>query len=123
MASDMQKRALFGNKWLGVALVTPQLLLIFTFFYWPTGQALYWAFTLERPWGGGNEWVGFSNFTGMLGDPIYWGSVVKSMVFAFATTALGMGLALLMALLADRELRGYRVYRTVLVWPYAIAAP
>jgi sn-glycerol 3-phosphate transport system permease protein len=119
----MQKRALFTNKWLGIALVLPQALLVFTFFYWPTGEALFWAFTLERPWGGGNEWVGLANFSGMLGDPVYWASVLKSMVFAFATTGLGMALALLMALLADRELRGYRIYRTVLVWPYAIAAP
>jgi len=119
----MEKRALFSNKWLGMALVLPQVLLVFTFFYWPTGEALFWAFTLERPWGGGNEWVGFANFAGMLGDSVYWASVVKSMVFAFATTGLGMGLALIFALLADRELRGYRIYRTVLVWPYAIAAP
>jgi sn-glycerol 3-phosphate transport system permease protein len=119
----MQKRAFFTNKWLGVALVLPQCLLIFTFFYWPTGEALYWAFTLERPWGGGNAWVGFSNFTGLLGNSIYWASVWKSTVFAFATTGLGMGLALTLALLADRELRGHHIYRTVLVWPYAIAAP
>jgi len=119
----MEKRALFSNKWLGMALVLPQVLLVFTFFYWPTGEALYWAFTLERPWGGGNDWVGFANFATMLGDPVYWASVVKSMVFAFATTGLGMGLALILALLADRELRGYRIYRTALVWPYAIAAP
>jgi sn-glycerol 3-phosphate transport system permease protein len=119
----MQKRALFDNTWLAAALIAPQVLLIFTFFYWPTGEALYWAFTLERPWGGGNDWVGFANFGSILDSAIYWSSVVKSMVFAFATTGLGMGLALVLALLADRELRGYRFYRTVLVWPYAIAAP
>src|SRR5581483_2611292 len=68
-------------------------------------------------------WVGLANFKAILGDSVYWGSVVKSVVFAFATTGLGMLLALTMALLADRELRGFRIYRTVLVWPYAIAAP
>ncbi|HVZ02701.1 MAG TPA: ABC transporter permease subunit [Dongiaceae bacterium] len=119
----MQKRALFSNKWLGMALILPQVLLIFTFFYWPAGEALYWAFTLERPWGGGNEWVGFGNFTSILGDSVYWNSIGKSLIFAFSATGLAMAAALLMALLADRELRGYRVYRTVLVWPYAIAAP
>ncbi|HVT50110.1 MAG TPA: ABC transporter permease subunit [Dongiaceae bacterium] len=119
----MQKRALFHNKWLGVALILPQVLLIFTFFYWPTGEALYWAFTLERPWGGGNEWVGFGNFASILGDSVYWNSIGVSVIFAFSATGLAMAVALVMALLADRELRFYRVYRTVLVWPYAIAAP
>jgi sn-glycerol 3-phosphate transport system permease protein len=119
----MEKRTLFTNRTLGIALVVPQGLLIFTFFYWPAGQALYWAFTLERPWGGGNEWVGTSNFTQLLGDPVYWNSILTSLIFAFSATVLAMGVALTMALLVDRELRGFRVYRTILVWPYAIAAP
>src|SRR5205809_6203468 len=117
----MEKRTLFTNKWLGMALVLPQVLLIFTFFYWPAGEALYWAFTLERPWGGGNEWVGFGNFRAILSDPVYWNSIVSSIIFALASTGLGMMIALVLAILTDRELRGYRVYRSVLVWPYAIA--
>lgn len=117
------KRAFFTERWVGIALIVPQLVLIFTFFYWPAGEALYWAFTLERPWGGGNAWVGFSNFAAMLGDPVYWNSIVRSLVFALASSGLAMSFALVLALLTDRELRGYRIYRTVLVWPYAIAAP
>lgn len=122
-SSAHEKRAFFTERWVGIALIVPQLLLIFTFFYWPAGEALYWAFTLERPWGGGNAWVGFGNFAAILGDPVYWNSIVRSLVFALASTGLPMSFALLLALLTDRELRGYRIYRTVLVWPYAIAAP
>lgn len=116
-------RAFFTSRSLGWALIAPQILLIFTFFYWPTGEALYWAFTLERPWGGGNEWVGLGNFTAMLSDPAYWGSIVSSVIFAVASTGLAMAAALVLALLADRELRGSRIYKSVLVWPFAIAAP
>src|ERR1700754_2101264 len=112
----MEKRTLFTNKWLGIALVLPPVLLIFSFFYWPAGEALYWAFTLERPWGGGNEWVGFGNFAQLLSDQVYWNSILTSMTFALSATALAMGVSLVMALLVDRELRGFRVYRTVLVW-------
>lgn len=119
----MERRAYFRNNWLGVALVVPQLLLIFTFFYWPAGQALYWAFTLQQPWGGGNVWVGLANFEQILGDTTYWSSVGLSILFAFASTGVSMLLALVLAVLVDRQLRGYRVYRTILVWPYAIAAP
>lgn len=119
----MERRAYFRNNWLGISLVVPQLLLIFTFFYWPAGQALYWAFTLQQPWGGGNIWVGFANFEQILGDGTYWSSVALSILFAFASTAISMLLALVLAVLVDRQLRGYRVYRTILVWPYAIAAP
>ena len=119
----MEKRAIFTNRWLGIAFIVPQLLLIFTFFYWPAGQAVFWAFTLQQPWGGGNEWVGFSNFVAILTDHIYWNSVVRSLAFAALSTGISMGAALVLALLADRELGGHHIYRTVLVWPYAIAAP
>jgi sn-glycerol 3-phosphate transport system permease protein len=119
----MEKRAIFTNKWIGIAFIVPQLVLIFTFFYWPAGQAVFWAFTLQRPWGGGNDWVGLANFIGVLSDKVYWDSVVRSLAFAFLSTGLAMGSGLVLAFLVDRELAGHRVYRAVLVWPYAIAAP
>jgi len=118
-----RKARFLYQRWLGIAFITPQLLLIFTFFYWPAGEALYWAFTLERPWGGGNEWVGFGNFSAILSDPVYWRSIVSSIIFAASSTSLGMAIAFVLAFLTDRELRGYKIYRAVLVWPYAIAAP
>ena len=78
---------------------------------------------MERPWGGGNEWVGFANFPAILSDPVYWNSIVSSVIFAAASTGLAMAIALGLAFLADREMRGSRIYRSVLVWPFAIAAP
>ena len=117
------RRAHFKTSWIVAALLAPQLLVIFIFFYWPSAQALYWAFTLEQPWGGGNTWVGFDNFRAVLSDPYYWGSVRVSVIFALATTALAMGMALTLALFVDRQLTGYKAFRVGLIWPYAVAAP
>ena len=117
------RRAYFKNNWVAALVVAPQLLIIFIFFYWPTSQALYWAFTLEQPFGGGSEWVGFENFQYLLSDDRYWDSVWVSTVYALATTALAMSMALLLALFADRQLRGYKGFRVGLIWPYAVAAP
>lgn len=117
------RRAYFKFSWVALALVAPQLLVIFVFFYWPTIQALYWAFTLEQPWGGGNTWVGLDNFSKVLSDPYYWASVRVSVFYALATTALAMAMALILAVFADRQLAGYRVHRVALIWPYAVAAP
>jgi sn-glycerol 3-phosphate transport system permease protein len=119
----MEKRVTFSSKTIGLLFAAPMILLVFVFFYWPSGQALYWAFTLEQAWGGGNRWVGFRNFAELLRDPIYWDAISRSLVFGLASTGIAMGIALLLALFTDRELRGNRVYRTVFVWPYAIAAP
>ncbi len=117
------RRAYFKTSWVAFALVAPQLLIIFVFFYWPTSQAVYWAFTLEQPWGGGNAWVGFDNFAMTLSDPIYWDSVTVSILFALGSTALAMSISLLLAMFADRQLTAYKLYRVGLIWPYAIAAP
>ena len=104
-------------------MVAPQLLIIFIFFYWPTSQALYWAFTLEQPWGGGNTWVGFDNFKALLTDDLYWYSIRVSVIYAIGTTALAIGMALILAVFVDRQLRGFRAYKIGMIWPYAIAAP
>ena len=117
------RRAHFKFSWIVPALLLPQLLVIFVFFYWPSVQALYWAFTLEQPWGGGNTWVGFENFRKILSDPYYWGSVRVSVIYALATTALAMGMALVLAVFVDRQLVGSRVWRVATIWPYAVAAP
>ncbi|MGD9863763.1 MAG: ABC transporter permease subunit [Pseudodonghicola sp.] len=119
----MEKRATFRNGWLAAALILPQLLLVFLFFYWPTGEALYWAFTLEPPFGGSNDWVGLYNFESVFGDPNYWSSVCTSLGFAIAATGLSLILALLLALFVDRRLRGHKVYGFSFFLPYALAAP
>jgi sn-glycerol 3-phosphate transport system permease protein len=117
------RRACFKFSWVAAALLVPQLLIIFVFFYWPSAQALYWAFTLEQPWGGGNTWVGLDNFRAILTDPYYWSSVRVSVIYALATTALAMGMALTLAVFVDRQLAGYRTWRVAIIWPYAVAAP
>ncbi len=117
------RRAYFKNNWVAALMVAPQLLIIFIFFYWPTSQALYWAFTLEQPWGGGNTWVGFDNFSAILTDDLYWYSVQVSVIYAIGSTVLAVGMALILALFVDRQLRGFKAYKIGMIWPYAIAAP
>jgi len=119
----MEKRASFSKPFIGIAFVVPQILLVFTFFYWPSGAALFWAFTLERPWGGGNEWVGLDNFRQVFADSAYWAAIVRSLAFAILATALSMGSGLLLALACDRQLKFHKSFQTLFVWPYAVVAP
>ncbi|KAB0680194.1 ABC transporter permease subunit [Aureimonas leprariae] len=119
----MEKRATFSSTGVGLLFAAPVLLLIFVFFYWPSAQALYWALTLEQPWGGGNAWVGIANFEALFRDAAYWNSIARSLVFALASTGIAMAVSLMLALFVDRELRGSRFYRSVLIWPYAMVAP
>jgi len=119
----MDRRAAFNSTWLAAALIAPQLILVFIFFYWPAVQSLYWAVTLEPPFGGGNQFVGWQNFQTVFADNLYWNSVRISILFALCSTTLTLVVSLLLATFVDRQLAGYRVYRFVYFWPYAIAAP
>lgn len=119
----MDRRATFKGTWIAAALIAPQLLLVFIFFYWPAAQSLYWALTLEPPFGGGNQFVGLQNFEAVLSDKLYWNSVRVSIMFAVCSTALTLAVSLMLATFVDRRLAGYQLYRFVYFWPYAIAAP
>lgn len=119
----MERRAVYRNRVLPWLLIGPQLLLVLVFFYWPTSQALYWAFTLEQPWGGGNLWAGLDNFLYIFRDDRYWGTVLRSGFYALAATGLSMLVALTLASFVDRALKGTKLFQSVFIWPYAIAAP
>ncbi len=119
----MEKRATFSNLWLAAAFIAPQMLLVFVFFYWPTGEALYWAVTLEPPFGGSNEWVGWLNFETVFSDPKYWNSVRISIAFASLATMLSLVIAAMLALFVDRRLPGHQLYKFTFFLPYALAAP
>jgi sn-glycerol 3-phosphate transport system permease protein len=119
----MERRAYYRNKTLPWLLIAPQVLLVFVFFYWPTAQALFWAVTLEQPWGGGNAFVGFDNFMLIFADERYWGTVFRSAVYAVVASGLSMGAALTLALFTDRALKGTGLFQSIYIWPYAIAAP
>jgi sn-glycerol 3-phosphate transport system permease protein len=119
----MHKRVLFDDRLLPYLLVAPQLLIIFVFFYWPSGQALFWAFTLEPPFGGAARWVGWRNFEDVLASPTYRRAVLNTLVFALSTSAISLFLGLVFAIFADRGLRGIVIYKTAVMWPYAVAAP
>ncbi len=117
----MERRTIFRGWKLPVALVLPQLLLTFFFFYWPAADAVWSSLTRTDAFGINTEFVWFANFSDLFADPLYRDSIGRTLVFCLAVCVISMSLALLLALFADRELRGRHIYRTLLIWPYAIA--
>jgi sn-glycerol 3-phosphate transport system permease protein len=117
----VDRRTIFEGKLLPFLLVLPQLLLTGFFFLWPAGQAIWSSLTREDPFGLGSTFVGLDNFTDLFTDPLYIDSIIRTVIFCAAVSALAMSIALLLAVFADREIRGRAIYRTLLIWPYAIA--
>ena len=111
----------FPGVVLPLLLVAPQLLLTAVFFLWPAGQAIWSSTQRQDAFGLRSEFVGFENFSDLFADPLYLESIWRTAVFCAAVSALAMGVALVLAVFADREIRGRGVYRTLLIGPYAIA--
>ncbi len=117
----MERRTLFPGWVLPALLVLPQLLLTAVFFLWPAGQAVWSSFTREDPFGLSSQFIGLGNFADLFSDPLYVATIERTVVFCACVAALSMGAALLLAAFADQELRGRAFYRTMLIWPYAVA--
>jgi sn-glycerol 3-phosphate transport system permease protein len=117
----MEKRVLFRSRWLPWALLLPQLLVISVFFFWPAAQALLQSFQQQDAFGLSTEWVGFENFDRLFNDPGYLASFKTTAYFSVLVATIGLSLALVMAVFADRVLRGVLAYRTLLIMPYAVA--
>ncbi len=117
------KRAAFSTVWLPVALLLPQLVIIMAFFYWPAAHAVQSSFYLQDPFGFGSTFVGFDNYTDLWNNREYMRIARFTVVFTLLVTFLSLAIALLLAVKADKVLRGARTYRTLLMWVYAVAPP
>jgi len=117
----LERRTIFPGWRLPVLLVLPQLLLTVFFFLWPAGQAIWSSMTRTDAFGLHTEFVGLENFSDLFSDPLYIDTIGRTLVFCASVAALSMGVALVLAVCADRELRGRNWYRILLIWPYAIA--
>lgn len=115
------KNVIFKHPWLPYALLAPQLIITFVFFFWPASQAVYQSVLVQDPFGLKTQFVWFANFIDLFEDPLYWSSVKTTFIFATATTILSLGLSLLLALAADSVVRARTAYQGILIWPYAVA--
>jgi sn-glycerol 3-phosphate transport system permease protein len=117
----MQKRVFFGNKWLPYLLVLPQIAITLIFFLWPSYRALEQSFFIEDAFGFSRQFVGLANYVALFNDPGYLRSFGTTLIFGVSVTVLSMGLALALAVAANRVIKSATAYRTLLIWPYAVA--
>lgn len=117
----MHKRVIFNNRLLPYLLLLPQMMITLVFFFWPAVEAIRQSVLLQDAFGLRSEFVGFENFAHILSDPNYLTAMGVTIVFSTAVTLLAMVPALLLAVLADSGIRGASLYKTLLIWPYAVA--
>ncbi|MCV2349648.1 sn-glycerol-3-phosphate ABC transporter permease UgpA [Paucibacter sp. Y2R2-4] len=117
----MEKRVQFKTSWLPWLLLTPQLLVITVFFFWPAGQAILQSLQRQDAFGMSTEWVGLENFRELFNDASYLASFKTTAVFSLLVASIGIAVSLLLAVMADRVVKGAGFYKTLLIWPYAVA--
>ncbi|HZS81847.1 MAG TPA: sn-glycerol-3-phosphate ABC transporter permease UgpA [Stellaceae bacterium] len=117
----MRRRVIFRNKGLPYLLVLPQIVVTIVFFFWPAGQALYQSTQIQDPFGLSTRFVWLQNFAAILANPLYVNAALNTLLFSAGVTLLSMSAGLALAALADRPIRFAAVYKTLLIWPYAVA--
>ncbi len=117
----MLKRVHFPPSVLPYLLVAPQIIITLVFFIWPASQALWQSMLVEDAFGLSTEFVWFENFQALFRDDQYLGAFKRTAFFSLAVAFVSMSFSLVLAGFADRVVRGAIVYRTLLIWPYAIA--
>ena len=117
----VEKRVLFRSTWLPWVLIAPQMAVVLIFFFWPAGNALYQSFLSQDAFGTSSEFVGLENFKALFADSTYLESFKTTAIFSILVATSGLCIALLLAVMADRVLKGGAIYKTLLIWPYAVA--
>ena len=117
----MEKRARFRSRWLPYVLIAPQLAITIVFFFLPATQALFQSLLVQDAFGTNTQFVWFENFEALFHDDDYLRSFRVTAVFSLLVASIGLSVSLVLAVFADRVLRGANVYKTLLIWPYAVA--
>ena len=117
----MEKRVVFRSAWLPYALLAPQIAITIVFFFWPAAQAIWFSFLLQDAFGLKTEFIGLQNFIDLFRDSHYLASFRVTAVFSVLVAAFGIAISLVLATMADRIVHGALGYKTLLIWPYAVA--
>lgn len=117
----VEKRVRFQSAWLPWVLLAPQVIVVAVFFFWPAGQALVQSLQQQDAFGMSVEWVGLDNFRRLFADETYLASFQTTALFSALVAFLGLSIALTLAVFADRVVRCASFYKTLLIWPYAVA--
>jgi len=117
----MERRVVFPGWVCPVILLAPQLAITVVFFFWPAAQAVLQSLRGGDAFGLSTRFVGADNFLTLFADPDYLASFGITAFFSFCVAVLALAPGLLLAVMADRVMRGAAFYKTVLLMPYAIA--
>ncbi len=114
-------QARFKGKLIPFLFLAPTLAILVVFLYYPIFQTFRLSLYRVAFLGLKKKFIGFENFVSLFKDPDYLHTVVITIVIAAAIVVIGMSLSLAISVLANQKIRGGRIYRLLLIWPYALS--
>ena len=104
---------------LGYLLMVPALLLILVFIAYPFGLGVWLAFS-NKLVGREAEFIGFSNFTKILGSEIFVRTALNTVLFTALATVLKACFGMWLALLLNRKFHLARFTRAAVLLPFIV---
>ena len=88
----------------------------------PIFQTIYQSFFKTGDFGRGNIFVGVENYVKVFGDSEVWQSLINTFKYAIVEVPFSIAIALVLAVLLNRKMKGRSAYRTIIFLPM-VAAP
>ncbi|WP_319478005.1 sugar ABC transporter permease [Marispirochaeta aestuarii] len=111
----------FHNKRLPYLLLLPTFIILIVFLFYPAIETFRLSFYKVHPFGLKKIFAGLHNFINLFSDEVYIKSFITSVVFSIAVVLAGLSISLLIALMLNQDIKGIKIYRTLLIWPYALS--
>ena len=116
------RKKMTKENWTGIAFITPALVLLFIFLFIPFFMTVGYSFTnynILKP--DRMEFVGIKNFIRLTQDTVFLKSIVNTFVFVILVVPLQVCLALGLALMINRKMKGISIYRLAFFAPTVLS--
>lgn len=106
----------------GWAFILPTMIGLIVLNIYPIIKTIYESFFKTGDFGKGNIFVGLANYRRVLTDPEVWQSLLNTFKYAIVEVPFSLIIALVLAVLLNRKMKGRTIYRTIFFLPM-VAAP
>jgi len=111
----------FRSRGLGYILLLPTLLSLLIFLYYPSAQMFNMSLMARRFPIRTERFVCLGNYISLLNDVVYQNSLLTTFLITIFVVLGSMVTALGIAVLASQKVRGAALYRTLLIFPFALS--
>ena len=105
----------------GWIFIIPTMLGLFVLNIYPMIDTIKQSFYKTGDFGKGNKFVGLANYQKVLGDSEIWQSLWNTVKYAIVEVPISIVIALLLAVLLNKKLKGRDTFRTIFFLPMVVA--